>query len=117
MPVKVPTTRGDWETQALVAHTYNKYAPTTGNTLALPNDASMVSVRPAGTLAALTVTLPVAPVDGHTVRIFSTQIITALTLTPGAGQTINDAATTITPAMSGVAYIYGAGNNTWDRVL
>ena len=56
MAVKTPTYRADWENQGLNSHTYNKYVPLTGATLTLPGDASYISIRPAGTLAALTVT-------------------------------------------------------------
>jgi hypothetical protein len=118
MPLRLATSKTDFESQAFNSHTYYKAgAVATGTTVTIPNDSAMISIRPAGTLAALTIALPPAPVDGMTVRIFSTQIITALTLTAGTGQTINDAATTITPAMTGVAYCFSASNSTWDRVL
>ena len=117
MAVKVPTYRADWEAQGLNSHTYNKFSPLTGTTITLPNDASMVSIRPAGTLAALTVVFPPGPVDGQTIRLFSTQILTALTLQVSPGQTLNDGITTIATAMTGAAWCFSSANATWDRVL
>jgi hypothetical protein len=118
MPLRLATTKVDFESQAFNAHTYFKAgAVTSGATVTIPNDSAMISIRPAATLAALTIALPAAPVDGMTVRIFSTQIITALTWVLGTGQLQNDAATTIATAMTGVAYTFSASNSTWDRVL
>jgi hypothetical protein len=118
MPLRLATSKTDFESQSFNAHTYFKAgAVTAGLTVVIPNDTSMVSIRPAGTLGTLNVQLPGFPVDGQTVRIFSTQIITALTLMVATGQTINDAATTIATAMTGVAYCFSANNSTWDRVL
>jgi hypothetical protein len=117
MPLRLATSKVDFESQGFNAHTYFKAVPLTGTTVVIPNDAAMVSIRPAGTLAALTIALPPSPVDGMTVRIFSTQIITALTWQLGTGQVQNDVATTIAAAMSGVAYTFSAANSTWDRML
>jgi hypothetical protein len=118
MALKLATSKADFEAQSFNAHTYFKAgAVTAGSTVVIPNDTSMVNIRPAGTLGTLNVQLPGYPVDGQTVRIFSTQIITALTLMVASWQTLNDAATTIATAMSGIAYCFSASNSTWDRVL
>lgn len=116
MPLKLATMRPDYEAQLYNAHGYLFSVPTAGQTVTIPNDVSMVNLRPAGTLATLTVAMPVAPVDGQAVRIFSTQVITALTLTVSTGQTMNDAVTTI-GAMSGAAYLFSGISNLWNRIL
>jgi hypothetical protein len=61
-------------------------SPTSGSTLALPNapqpQAKLYAyLQPAGTLAALTLTLPPSPQDGDQLTLLSTHAITALTLT------------------------------------
>lgn len=94
---------------------YYKSIPLTGFTFTFGNSQTDAAFRPAGTLATGTVTLAPNPSDGSRVCIFSTQIITALTLAANTGQTINNAATAMT-ALGHVCYLYGLSNTTWDRV-
>jgi hypothetical protein len=63
----------------------NYSTPLTGTTVTAAATDSTILLEPAGTIAALTVALPAAAAlkDGQTLRIASTQTITALTLTPG----------------------------------
>ena len=67
----------------------------------------------AGTIATLTVNLPVGILDGARACIFSGTTITQLILSGGAN-TINNAVTTLSAA-GRVCYTYGASNTTWDR--
>ena len=89
-------------------------APTTGQTITLPSfdgDRLKVFIDPAGTLLALTVTLPTA-IDGQTIAIGTTQAITTLTMTGG---TIIAALTTL--AIGGFGeWGYSATANKWLRI-
>jgi hypothetical protein len=70
---------------------------------------------PAGTIATFTVVFPAYAYDTQRINIFTSNIITALTLTPGAGQTITGAVTTLA-ANASVSYAYSASGVTWNRV-
>lgn len=80
---------------------------------------SILQLTPAGTLAALTIKTPLFPVDGQRMEIFSTQILTSVTMTASQSQTLNGALTTIASANTGAAWVYSKGssatNGTWDR--
>lgn len=92
--------------------------PLTGFSITVPAGPTAVSVvelTPAGTLATGTIVFPNTPVNGQRLQVFSTQTITALTLTPGSGQSINAAVTTLA-ANANVEYIYQSSNTTWYRV-
>src|SRR6185437_13601057 len=71
--VKVPVT-------SLASGAYANVSPLTGASVVIPNNVSNYLITPAGTIAALTVTMPSAPTDGQVVRISSSQTVTALTL-------------------------------------
>ena len=94
-------------------YTYN--APITGFALTIAAGIQYLVLEPAGTLATGAVTMPASPPDGTVVRISSTQIITALTLTPNSGQTIVGSATTLAAAIS-IGYLYRSANTSWYRV-
>jgi hypothetical protein len=114
------------------ARGYSKQVPLTGATITFggaigcsPVSAtagactSVLQLTPAGTLATLTIKTPLYPVDGEVMQIFSTQIITALTMTASQSQTI-DGGLTALAANTGYAWLYSAGssatNGTWDRI-
>lgn len=95
--------------------------PLTGGTVVVPSTASMVLLRPAGTLATLTVTLPAAAglVDGQTIEIGSSQTVTALTVNAGAGATVSNAPTALTvsaTASYGYKFVWLAATSTWYRL-
>lgn len=96
-----------------LAYTYN--APLTGFAITVANDIAQLVLEPAGTLATGTVTLPAAPEDGDTVGISTTQTITALTISPNAGQTVADAPTTLGVG-GAVRFLYRSANTTWYRI-
>jgi hypothetical protein len=84
--------------------------PTTGQTINATGTGSLV-LAPAGLLATLTVTFPSSPVDGQGFEVFSSQIITALTL---SGGTIKGAITSI--AINGWArWKYSSTGAAWFR--
>lgn len=102
-------------------------APLTGASIALDAQTRQLIINPAGTIATLTVTMPAASatmVDGSRIGICSTQIVTALTLAGGTGNTFNPAVQTATlvPVVTGAAscteYIYSKTSATagvWFR--
>lgn len=81
----------------------------TGSTITMQTN--QLVVNPTGTLAALTVNLPLNPVDGACAEITSTQILTSLTVNANTGDTVVNgvlaAVTGLTPVASG-----GAGSAT-----
>lgn len=91
---------------------YSKQVPTTGFSITIGANVSALILDPAGTLATGTVTMPAAPIDGQFVTLSSTQIITALTFSANAGQSIKNAPTTLA-AGARVEYVYVLANTTW----
>lgn len=89
--------------------------PLTGFTKTVSNTTNVLVLEPAGTLATGTVTMPASPVNNQVVRISSTQIITALTVSPNTGQTVKGAPTTIA-ANGAVGWVYRQSNTTWYRI-
>lgn len=110
--------------QLQTAEPFDFYVPLTGFSIA--PQTSLLVINPAGTLATGTVTMPSNPSDGQKLTIFSTQTQTALTLTPGSGDTVNSGTTALV-AGTPVTYRYtlnGAVNSsgvvvntrTWFKV-
>lgn len=91
------------------------YPQTTGFTQTISSTVQTVVFNPAGTLATGSITMPASPANGQIVQVGTTQVITALTVSPNSGQTITGAPTTITPT-AGFRYIYVAGISTWVRL-
>ncbi len=102
-------------------------APLTGATITLTAQTRQLIINPAGTIATLTVNMPAASatmVNGQRIGICGTQIVTALTLAGGTGNTFNPAVQTATlvPVITGAAscteYIYSKTSATagvWFR--
>ncbi len=98
---------------------YQFETPLTGASITVANTTGSLVLAPAGTIATLTVTMPSAPMDGQRLNISSSNTVTALTLTPGAGQTISNTPTAITistTAAYGYTFIYRAANTNWYRL-
>ncbi len=102
-------------TQQYRAATYQLVVPTTGNTVSANGPTQLLLLQPAGTLATLTVVMPSAPVDGQRFKVYSSQTLTALTVNPATGQTINGTAITTLSAGTSFVYIYNGSNSTWYR--
>lgn len=62
---------------------WQREAPTTGLTITVLPTTDTLRVKPAGTIAALTVNLPTPFADGHYISMLYTQIVTALTYANG----------------------------------
>jgi hypothetical protein len=85
--------------------------PTTGTTITLATINTRTLLNPAGTLAALTINMPAAPVNGQIQRVTSSQIITVLTIS-GNGHTLVGGLTTLSLGGS-FTYIYDTATTTW----
>lgn len=76
--------------------TSTSVVPTTGQTVTPGADVREYLVNPAGTLAALTITLPASPtMFEEEIIIVSTQTLTALTVGAAGGNTVAGAPTTL----------------------
>lgn len=85
--------------------------PTTGQTVAANPGVQMLFIDPAGSLLALTVTLPDSPVDGQVFSMSSSQAITTLTITGTIVGTLT------TMALGGFArFCYSSTATKWFRV-
>lgn len=84
-------------------------APLTGATINLDAQTRQLIVNPAGTIAALTVNMPAASatmVDGSRIGVCGTQIVTALTMGAGTGNSFGSTVTSqamLVPVVTGAA--------------
>lgn len=86
--------------------------PTTGFSITLSNVIWHTILDPAGTLATGTITMPAAPIDGQIVNVRSSQVITSLTVSANAGQSIKGNPTSL--AVGGTfECLYRNANTTW----
>ncbi len=96
-----------------IGYTLQYSAPSTGATVTVSDHVSQLIVDPAGTLAALTINMPAAPVAGQEVNIAFSQIVTTLTMS-GNGNTLNGGLAAAT--VNGFArWAYRPTNTTWYR--
>jgi hypothetical protein len=92
-------------------------APLTGAGITVKNNTSAVVIEPIGTIAALGLALPAAPVDNQVVSVSTTQTITALTTSAAAPTGVNVSLVPTTMlANSQFSMIYRLANNKWYRV-
>lgn len=101
--------------KATADQSYSLQVPTTGFSITIANNISTLILKPAGTLATGTITMPATPIDGQNVRFTSSQIITSLTVSPNSGQSIVGAPTTLGLGQ-GNAFIYSLSDTTWYRL-
>lgn len=106
-----------------VPDSFAAIAPATGSTVTIGPaggqfDVCNLAINVGGTLAALTIQLPALPYNNQELHVFSNQIITALTVTPGAGQTIA-AGLAPTAMVAGGSFVlkYAEPATTWYRLL
>lgn len=98
-----------------IVSSIQRAVPTTGQTVTIANadvDISLI-IEPAGTLLALTVSMPSTPYDGQKVSLMSTQILTGLTL---SGGTLVGALTTIAAVNGFASYVYSSSQSKWYRI-
>ena len=91
---------------------YSFQTPATGFTITLGNNIWHTVLDPAGTLATGTITMPALPGDGMIINVRSSQIVTALTVSPNTAQSIKGAPSAF--AVGGTfECIYNGNNTTW----
>jgi len=91
---------------------YDYQTPTTGFSYTFAAGTTVLVMNPADTLATGTITMPASPTDGMTISFSSTQIITALTVSPNTGQSIVGNPTTML-AGGAMTFVYRLSNTTW----
>lgn len=96
----------------LIGISNNYSQPVAGFTLTLGQFDSLVIIDPAGVLATGTIVMASPVIDQQRVSIRSSQTITALTISPGAGQSVAGAPTTIA-AGGTIDALYRDANTTW----
>ena len=96
--------------------------PLAASTVVVPANVSSVLLRPAGTLASLTVQLPATVPDGTIMRIVSSTTLTALTVSAAGGATVTGGPASLT-ANVGIGFQFLAVNAsngiaaaTWQRL-
>jgi hypothetical protein len=87
--------------------------PTTGTTVTTAAGVTQLVLNPAGTLAALTVTMPPSPGDNQPFTLMTSQTLTSLTVS-ASGPTVNGAPTTLS-ANTSVKFRFMTSLNTWFR--
>jgi hypothetical protein len=110
---KVDGTLANSSTDYFAPLTTQYVTPITGDTIAVTSSRNTtLLINPSGTLATLTVNLPLTPIDGDIVTMSSSQVITALTI--GSGTIVG---TLSTLSIAGFArFQYNAVANKWFRV-
>lgn len=97
----------------IVQQDYVVVSPTTGQTVTIGNFTTYTFIAPGGALAALTIALPSAPLDGQEAMVLVTQKVTAVTIT--AGVAILNPPTTL-PAGATFIFKYVQGSAVWALV-
>lgn len=92
---------------------YSFQTPATGATITIANTCSRLILKPAGTIATLTINMPAAPVDGQVCRISSTQTVTTLTMS-GNGNTLDGGLATLAAHAFG-EWTFVLSQTTWFR--
>lgn len=104
---------GKFNLQTLGAGKLVVNVPVTTDTITIDNLTRQLIVNPAGTIAALTVNLPAASssmVNGQRFNICGTQIVTALTMGAGTGNSFGSTVTSqamLVPVVTGAASCMG----------
>lgn len=94
---------------------YQSQAQATTQTVTVASGTSVIALTGATAATSATINLPVVPVDGQRVLIFSQAGITTLTVTPATGQTISNAPTTLA-ANGSAEVLYQLASKVWIRV-
>lgn len=93
---------------------YQNATPVSGDTITVGTviySRRLLRLTHAATIATLTIALPAAPFDGQVLDIFTSNAVTALTITPTPFDTITTLA-----ANSGASFFFNAGGNQWIRI-
>jgi hypothetical protein len=109
-------TSTDWNTfnNKLSAFTYSFTVVVTGFSLTVANGVRNFILNPAALIDTGTVKLAASPADGETCTIATTQTITAFTVLPNTGQTVDNAPTTLVRSPNpSCTFLYRAATTTW----
>lgn len=101
-------------TSQYVKATFTGTGTTTGYSNTFGNYQTRLTLDANATIGYNYVTFAPIPSDGAEECVFSTGAVTSLWLAASSGQTLNDAATTLT-ANQRVCYLYSKSNTTWSR--
>lgn len=103
----------DWFAQS-IADAMQVVTPTTGATIAMNAGATALIINTTGLVAALSVVLPPAPVDGQRALIAAGSAITLITISGDSGTPVKGALTTM--ALNSYArFLYSAQVGAWFR--
>jgi len=94
---------------------YSYQTPLTGATIVVASTSRTLVCDPAGALAALTIQMPAAPIDGQIVEFSTTQALISLTVSPNGGQTMANGLPTSAAAGQGFGFIYRLALTKWFR--
>jgi hypothetical protein len=93
---------------------------TTGNPLTITDGKNAVYIDPGGVTAAKTITMPSTPFNGQEVSLFfggtigtGSPVVTLLTLSPNAGQTIIGTLPTTANGGDSITFKYRSDNSKW----
>lgn len=103
------------EVDSTAGVTIQEEAPLTGATVTANDSTEVMVVKPAGTIAALTLNMPQKPYDGQPLELSTTQVITALTMAAAGGDTLAAGLSAGTANGFG-KWRYSAAEKTWFRV-
>lgn len=102
---------------AIADQSYVVSAPGNGFTVTVPANCATLLLRPSGTLAVGTIVLPGALADGEKIAIWTSETITALTVSGTVGTTVNNGHSFQLAANSAVSFFWNAANSTWFQSL
>ncbi|HEV2674148.1 MAG TPA: hypothetical protein VGV37_06360 [Aliidongia sp.] len=94
---------------------YQIVTQATSQTVQVANTSSVLDLTGATVATTATVNLPLAPIDGQRIQVFSQAGVTTLTLAAPGGQTIVGGATALA-ANGSVEYIYQLSTTTYFRI-
>lgn len=91
----------------------NFQTPMTGFNITHPG--GILYLTPAGTLASGTIVMPASPLNNQQVQVYTTEEVTALTVSPNSGQMITGQPTTLL-ANTSFTMVYRSSDTTWYRL-
>jgi lysophospholipase L1-like esterase len=90
--------------------------PVSGDTVTMANTEELRILRPAATIASLTLNLPPAPADRQHYTVATTNAISALTITATGGKLLMPGMPSSLPAGGAVSLYYNAAGTRWYAV-
>ena len=91
-------------------------APLSGDDV-VSDGSTVLILEPAGELAALTVTLPSAPVNGQFATFNTSEVLDAVTVGAPGGASVKGTMPFVMTPSGGVGFVYREANTTWYRMF